>query len=182
MPAHRVRTEFTGIQGSPWLSTMYFGTVGSAADAVAAVGTFWTAVQGLMNNSVNWATLPEVEEIGVDGTLIGIESTTPETGSGGSATDVLPPMTQALVRWRTGAVFGNRELRGRTFIPGLTESAAVDGNLDPTDAATIQTAAAALIADIDSALVIWSREHAQQILVATASVWSQFASLRSRRD
>ena len=183
MPAWRVRTVFTGVQGSPWLSTLYFGTSGTAADAVTAVGVFWSAVDGLMASTVNWTTEADVEEIGVGGDLISVDQTTPAAGSGSAtASTLLPPATQGLIRWRTGAVFGNRELKGRTFIPGLTEGDSTDGLLTSASRTTIQNAASALIADVNSALIVWSRRYAQQILVATATVPEQFAVLRSRRD
>jgi hypothetical protein len=163
------------------MSTLYFGTASPAADAVSAVGTFWGTLDNLMYNQVDWATVAEVEEIGVGGELLGLESTTPETGTGSLAGDPLPWSTQGLIRWRTGAIIAGRELRGRTFVPGAMEAAS-DGNPTATFQANMQSAADALITDVNSELVIWSRTHGETRLVAVAGVWNQWSVQRSRRD
>ena len=180
----RIRTVFQGIQGAPWLSTMYFGEGASnlAQDAVTAVGAFWGAVDAHISNLVNWSTESDVAVISDLGVLTGVDSTTPATGSGAAVADPLPMATQGLVRWRTGLIVLGRELRGRTFVPGLTESAAVDGGLAAAVQSDIQTAADALMADVNSALVVWSRTHSVSATAQAATVWSQFAVQRSRRD
>jgi hypothetical protein len=170
------------VQGAPWLNTLYFGTAGTAANAVAAVGAFWGAVDAFIANDISWATLPDVDEIGVDGSLTGIDSVTPATGTGTDTAEMLPFASQVSIRWRTGAVIGGRELKGKTYIPGLCTASLDDGLLDSGAQAAIQTAADNLIGDVNSSFVIWSRVHAQQLLVAAATVDSDFAVLRSRRD
>lgn len=183
MALWRVRTEFVGVQGSPWLSTMYFGTVNSAAQSVNAVGVFWTAVDNAISSAVTWRTLADVDEIDVGGNLIGIASVTPQTGTGGAAGDRLPPATQGLITWRTGSIIGGRELKGRTFVPGIVENNSDAAGTPVAGVITIlQNAADALIADVNSALTIWSRQHAQVRLAAVASVSDKWAVLRSRRD
>lgn len=179
----RVRTEFVGVQGAPWLSTMLFGTVNSAQQSVNAVGAFWSAVDAAIATAVTWRTLPDVDEIDVDGNLIGVESTTVQTAGGALAGDRLPHATQALITWRTGAIIGGRELKGRTFIPGIGESHnSADGTLSSGLISILQAAGDALIADVNSAFTIWSPTHAQVRLATVASVRDQWAVLRSRRD
>lgn len=179
----RVTTVFTGVAGSPYFSIMHFGGVGqTGADAaVAAVGDFWTAIDQYMVTSLSWATEAEVENITPAGALQGVLVTTPETGSGGDAGQGLPPATQGLIRWRTGVIVSGRELRGRTFIPGLAETAS-DGGPQGTFVTDANAAAAALAAESVGELVVWSRTHAAAHPVISGTLWSEFAVLRSRRD
>jgi hypothetical protein len=181
----RYRTVFSGPQGSPWVSTMYSSGISQAeADAfVAAVGAFWGAVDALMNTGVTWATEAEVEIVDpITGDITGTLVTTPQTGAGATVTELLPRIAQAVVRWRTGIFVAGREVRGRTFIPGLTELANTTGQLTPATQTTIQTAADTLNGVVGPTLNIWSRTHGVTHPVATASVWSQFSYLGSRRD
>lgn len=181
---YRVRTVFTGVTGSPWLSTAFFDEAGGdASDAVAAVATFWSALDTRLHVDVAWSTEPDVEIVDeVTGNITGIIGVPPTAGTGALAGELAPPATQALVRWRTGSFVGGREIRGRTFIPGLNVTAIDDGNLAAAVQVVFQDAAAALIADVASILVIWSRANGAAAPVVSASVWSQFAVMRSRRD
>jgi len=186
----RVRTVFTGVPGTPWLSTMYFNdTGGTAQQAANAAGGYWGAIDALMGSQVDWATEADVSVINaVTGTLEGVESTTPLTGLGALATELIGFATQALCRWRTGTVVNGRNLRGRTFIPGLTTTSADDGQLISGHRVAIAAAAAALIADANSELVIWHRPNPDTgslglaAPVVTGTAWTEFAVMRSRRD
>lgn len=181
----RTRTVFEGPSGTPWLSTMYwFGDTQAEADAaIADLGVFWSAVDAGMSSTVTWRTEAEVFVINVGtGAVEEVLSTTPATGSGASAGDLLPRQSQMLVRWFTTTVVAGRRLRGRTFVPGITE--AFNGAGVPTSAfiTTVQTAANALLASATSSLLVWSRAHGVAAGAASANVWSQWANLRSRRD
>src|SRR5690349_17726483 len=129
----RVKFEFTGGDGGPWLSTMNFAgtTSTNAQDAADAVRTFWLAMQGLIHDTITGRVLPEVLIINdVTGNPEGIFSVTP-----GDPVDfvagqpILPEATQGLVRWRTGVFSGGHEIRGRTFIPGLTQNSNDQGSV-----------------------------------------------------
>ena len=183
----RVRTTFVGLTGAPYLSTMYFEDTGglTAANAVAAVGAFWGAIDNSLPNTLSWTTEAEVATIDFsNGQQTGLTSTTPQTGTGSIAATLHSPATQGLVRWRTGAFLGGRELRGRTFIPGMSTSVtnAATGAPNSTFLSAVNTAAAALIADANSTLLVWSRTKSAKSTVTSGSMWSQFAVLRSRRD
>lgn len=183
--SYRVRTVFNGPAGSPWLSTLYFDVAGgSAQQAANAAGAFFTAIQGLMSTTVTWATEPDVTTVNSAlGLATGSTPTTPVSGAGTVVTELLPRIAQGLVRWLTGSFPSGRQIRGRTFIPGLTESANTTGGVVVAgNRTTIQTAANNLIADANSTLNVWSRAHGTFYPVSTADVWTQFASLRSRRD
>jgi len=183
----RVRQTFSGVQGAPWLSTMFFTTAtedaSSAAAAVTAVGAFWTAIRSLMTTSVTWATQAQVDGIDVNGNHTGAWSTTPATNSGSAATNQLPQAVQMLCQWRTGTYVNNREVRGRTFIPGLVTGAmASTGLVLGTASTTVQTAINTLLGNATVHLCVWDRTHAGSAQVTSGTVWNQFAILRSRRD
>ena len=188
MPMLRVRTVFTGVTGSPWLNTLNFGSptqTGSQVDAdaaVAAVGAFWGAVDSVMGSSVSWATLPDVLFVGDDGVAAGAYATTPQTGTGGLVVELLPIATQGVVRLLTGVFIGGRQLRGRIFIPGLTENANNTGRMISTTQSTIAAAAATLNGVTTPPLAVWSKVGATVQPVTAVSVWEQFGVLRSRRD
>lgn len=181
----RVRTVFSGPQGTPWVNTLYFaGDTQTIADAaVADVGAFWGAVDALMNTGVTWATESEVEVVDeVTGNVTAVLVTTPQTGAGATVTELLPRIAQAVVRMRTGTFIGGREVRGRIFVPGLTELANTTGQVTAATLTTIQTAAQALMDSVNQQWVVWSRTHGVARLISSVSVWSQFSYLGSRRD
>jgi hypothetical protein len=195
----RVRTVFTVPPGTPWLSTMYFNGASQAlADAaVVDVGTFWGSVDALMNTAVSWATDADVAQLDEEtGDLETSYATTPQTGSGASAGDLLPLVAQALVRWRTAGVVNGRHVRGRSFVPGVTEAFASGGRPIAGALTTMTTAAGILVSSANSELAIWSRPFdgdptadppidprvGTTHTVTSGSPWSEFASMRSRRD
>lgn len=182
----RVRTVFTGPQGAPWVSTIHGNpgdTVAGAQNLVNAIGTFWGAVDAVMHTSVLWSTEAEVEDINVvTGDTEAVFTTTPATGAGATVTELLPRIAQAVVRFRTGVFVLGKEIRGRIFVPGLTELANTAGALTPATQSTIQSAAAALVADVTAQVGVWSKTHGQFQIPTSTSVWSQFAYLGSRRD
>lgn len=181
----RVRVQITGPAGSPWLATHYFlPSAGMTPDeAVAATGSFWNDCRVYMTTGATIASEAEVASVdALTGEVTGIDQTTPFSVTGASSADPLPPTVQGVVRWRTGTFVGGREIRGRTFIPGLTEAYSTNGVPTAGFLSGVQTAAAGLIADANSDLCIWSRAHQNDPLAVTASVWNQFGVLRSRRD
>jgi hypothetical protein len=184
----RVRTQFLGVTGSPWLNTLNFLGAGSAptqaeADlAVAKVGAFWGSVDNLMSTTVTWATLPDVAVIELDGVQTGAFSTTPATGAGSAADSILPFATQGLLRLLTNFFIGGRQLRGRIFIPGYTEASSNLGIPVVGATANWTAAGAVLAAATNPRLAVWSPTHTSASAVASTSAWGQWAVLRSRRD
>lgn len=183
----RVRVPMVStIGGGPYLATHYFihgDTQADANAAVSATGTFWGAVDAVMDSQISWSTEPDVAIINpVNGELTGILATTPAAGAGAIASDSVPLAAQALIRWLSAGFENGRRVRGRTFVPGLTTTANTNGRVSSGTQATILAAANAFIADAGSALAVWSRIHGAAYSVSTTTVWSEFATLRSRRD
>lgn len=181
---YRVQTVFTGVAGSPYYSTFHFSAgFGSASAAVAAAGGFWGVVDASLYNELTWDIPGEVEVINDEtGNIIAVENATPQNGTGALSAQPLPPATQGLLRWRTGSFVGGREIRGKTFVPGLTISAAADGQPTPTIITALENAATALVGSPSAQLVVYSRTNGTSAPVTASSAWGQFAVLRSRRD
>lgn len=183
---YRVNTVFSGpLVAGGGICRLYFDEAGgTAADAHAAVVSFFNAVDEVMSTQVAFTVEAEVELVNAaTGAITGIESTDAYSATGTGSGDPLPPATQGLVRWRTGAFVDGREVRGRTFLPGMLESLNDSAGKPNSGALTvINVAAGNLIGDGDSELVIYSRTKSLQATVVSGQAWSQWAQLRGRRD
>lgn len=183
---YRVRIVATGPVGSPWINTWFFNeSSGSAQDAVNATGLFYTHLSaGAFRDDMTWATEPDVSLINDDtGEIIGVDSTSPYSLVGTSVTDAVPTVAQVLLRLRTGTFINGRELRGRLFIPGITETRNdAIGDVDSVLVAAVNDAADEVIDDANSEWRVYSRTHSTSRAVAVGSCWSKWAVMRSRRD
>ena len=179
----RVTTVFSGVQGAPYYSNHYFPGTTTPAEAVEAIDEFWDGCASLIVDNCSWTVQGEVVDIDVtSGQPVGFTTITGANGAGTSAGQMLPPSTQMLVRWTTDQVINGRLLRGRTFIPALTETVSDFGRPDSSAIADALAAASALLVDTDSDVGVWSRTHGAFALTTGVSVWEEFAVLRSRRD
>lgn len=181
---YRIRTIFQNQPGVPYLSTLFFSeTGGTAAQAAAAAGSFYSAMDDILAGSVTWSFDGIVETVNpITGNILAITSVTPYSGLGVGSEEALPYATQGLVRWRTGEYVNGREIRGRTFLPCPPETMNADGVPSEAYTDTVDIAAAALLASANAELVVWSRVNQQQQAVTAFSTWPQWAILRSRRD
>lgn len=183
----RVRTVWLGVAGAPYYSNHYFtddALSTTAQDAVDAVDAFWTSIAGVIANTATYTVEGAVARIDdATGTLLGTWGVTSGTGTGTGSGELLPRSTQALVRWMTSSVVAGRTLRGRTFIPAMLENFNDSGGNPVSSVVSgLNTAAAALIADSGNELRVWSRTHGTSDVVTSATAWTQWAILRSRRD
>lgn len=182
---YRVRTIFTGPSGAPWVNTLFFAeSGGTAQDAANAVGDFWSNIDAIQSNAISWTTEADVVLVNEDtGLATGVTATTPVSGAGGASDEMLPVASQALIRLLTGVFNDGRQIRGRIFVPGLTETSNTTGGiLSGTAGVGLSDAVTNLIGDADSELVVWSRSGLQAHPAIAGTVWNQFAVLRSRRD
>jgi hypothetical protein len=189
----RVRTISTGVAGAPWYTNVYFeGSEASRAqDAVTSMGLFWTAIRILIHPSITMAVQADVPNIDpVTGDTLAYYSAVPQTITGNADGELLPPASQALVRLATSAVVANRRLKGRIFVPGFTEANSQNGNLSAFALGIIGPAAQEFATRASIRPVVWSRPAPDASPARTgdsapttgATVWNQFAVLRSRRD
>lgn len=184
--ALQVQFEITGNAGGPWLSTMHFSgtTLTNAQNAADAVRAFWVELQGAIHESLDGRIVPEVVIINdLTSEPTGLFTVTPgDPVSFTSGAAMLPVASQALVRWRTGVYDGGREIRGRTFIPGITTVNNNSGVPASGLLAALTTAAGNLVSDADSELTVYSRTKRVNAVVIGGTPWTEFATLRSRRD
>lgn len=184
---NRVRTVWAGVVGAPYYANHYFtddSTNVTAQAAIDAVDAFWTSIAGVIANTATYVvegTVARIDE--ATGTLLGNWGLTQGVGGGAGSGELLPRQTQALLRWLTPSVVGGRVLRGRTFIPALLEQFNDSGGNPVSSVVSgLNTAGAALIADPDCELRVWSRTHGTSDVVTSANAWTQWATLRSRRS
>ena len=167
MTISRVNVAWTGpaVRGGG-LTQLFFGSGSVDAQAcVDAVGDFLNTVKAHWNSS-NVATIdPIVTNIDeLTGDLEGIVSTSPPGPfTGTDSGDPIPPSSQGLVRWFTGQVANNHLIRGRTFMPAITENDSTLGKPTTGYITAVEAAADALIADADSELVVWHRPTSVEI-------------------
>lgn len=181
---YRITTEFTGVAGAPYFNTLHFlASAGTPTQAANAVRTFWNALQGNLADTLRGQVQTEVVTIdSATGEPNHVDSITSSQIVYTASNTMLPRASQGLVRLRTGHFVGGREIRGRIFIPCLTEVANDIGVPSSTIISTVNTAAAALIADVNCDWLVYSFLKKQAAAITSATMWSEWATLRTRRD
>lgn len=182
----RVTTRLNpSVGGGPWFSVQYFtGTTQTEADdAVTALTTFWNSVSSELQcggTAITGESVRLVDE--ASGQTIG-----DLTGTPGSValTGGLQPVTlvsQARLNLLTGVFVGGTQIRGKMFIPGISETRSDSGAPSATVLANLRTAALALMNNASTVWGVYSRTHRQFETITGISTYSQFSVLRSRRD
>jgi hypothetical protein len=183
----RTTTVWTTAQGSPYFTTLHYGGLAQAdADAALdATADLWEAIDTEMFAGIQWSVENDVPSIDpVTGDTIGMFTGTGRTGFGQGAGEVLPWATQGLFRWRTGVYLGGREIRGRSFIPGLRETSNTEGSPTPSMVTGLNTVLSTWLGGLPAGrkLTVWSRARGEAVDVNSGTMWSEWATLRSRRD
>lgn len=182
----RIRTIFTGVAGTPWYSNFYFDDDGTAAGVYQTkVLAFWTAlVPGHMRSGITATMVNPIPIMTAAGSIVSVVTGAGGSTNGSQSVDPLPPATQALLRLHTGVFEGGREIRGRVFVPGLTEADNSSAGVSSTLLADMSAAAASLqgSSGANGAWVVWSKKNASWAAITSWSGWNQFAVMRSRRD
>lgn len=183
----RVTVVTTSGQGSPYYANHFFGGE-TSGEAVAASN----AVRALYGSFDNWRPASIISTVDTE-----VHNVDPSTGqtteifvvptwteSGAHSAELLPWATQGLIRWRTGFFVNGRELRGRTFVPGLTEDFNVGGVPGGTLVTGIASAINTYVTTSTAAgdPVVYSPTHKVAAIMTTGNFWTQWAVLRSRRD
>lgn len=178
----RLRINWTGLnQGySIWHFTGSDDQTG-ADDAAAAAAVWLAAVDNFLSVAQGFQVDPEVLVVNpATGQTTGSFGVSSSPGTGADSNNPLPNAAMGLVRWRTGVYNDGRELRGRTFIPGITENSCdANGNLSDTARSAIAAASNDLNDTTD--FCVYSPTHHMQATPTNISVWQEFAYLRSRR-
>ena len=196
MAIMRVRTQLTGSQGLPGLSTVYAnGTTvtpsgADASDMVARVRAFWAAIAALLPASSIVLVSGQVDVIdpsnGALTSALSVAAPASVLGTGGAS---LPLAAAMLLTAETGLILNGRRFRGRTFVSPVSTAVNVGGLTTSGSRTTMTTAANnMLIGATSSVPVVWHRPKLPGPLggsaspVITYSVGSNFAILKSRRD
>jgi hypothetical protein len=119
------------------------------------------------------------------GDVFGVSPIDVLADTGDSATDPVTQASQALIRWRSGVYLNSREVRGRTFIPGILETYSTNGELDAGIVAGQAEEIEAFITSSGCVPVLWHRPKAiddgAMVPITSGSLWNEFAVLRRRR-
>lgn len=179
---HRISVVWTGAPGMPGTSTLYGHENGdSTRDQVNAVGTFLGTLAGSLDTRLTATVSGQVEIIdSTNGDITSVDDTGTDVVV--EMTDTAQPLpftSQLLIQFRTGTFFGGRELRGRLFIPGFCEDGNVDGSPDPDVVSGVASSANTMVGH---GFAVYSPTKRQWASISAATVWNQWAVLRSRRD
>jgi hypothetical protein len=193
----RLRVQLGGDTVGQGLATFHFvgdDTTSGATAAATAVSAFMTALNPIRPAYGTWAILPDVQEISVgDNKVSDSFAVTATAGTGTNGATQLPFTTQGLIRLRTGVFVNGRELKGRLFIPGPSQTSNANGAPTSTYVSTLNSAATNLMGATGPDWAVYSRPFegsvrdpnprlGQAASLSSATCWSKWAVLRSRRD
>jgi hypothetical protein len=185
---HRVKMLLSGaaLPGGG-LATHYFDYPSSAAQtALDAATSLWGQFCTYMCPDLHVVADAIVDQVDpADGAIFGVTACSPESLAGASANDCITQASQMLVQWRTGQYLNGREVRGRTFVPGVTENYSTSGELAPAVLASLPANLDAFINASGAVPVIWHRPGphgaGSAVPIALGTLWTEFAVLRGRR-
>lgn len=182
MAAFRVRTVFTGVAGSPWVSNLYWDEsfAATAEDAHDATVDFWAALRSVITQAASYTVEAEVVRYLTPDTIVSFHAVTPVSNTCTAAGDMLPSQNQGLISWASSQIHNNRRITGRTFIPGPVESSS--SNMGRPEGAYMTALGNAVSAISGRGLVIPSRAANAFANVTVAQPRGYWAVLRSRRD
>lgn len=181
----RVPVFWSGLQTQGGGLTNFFfdPSAGTPAQAVTAVVNFLLATDDRRVVGCDWACGTDVDTLDIGtGTLLSTVSFAPAIGHGVDAGDPLPPTVQGLLQLVTPAITAGRVLRGRIFLPASSETWNIGGVPLAAYRNDYEAAAATMIGLANADWVVWSRTHGVTASVTSATLWTKWASLRSRRD
>lgn len=195
MTLYQVRVNWTGPFGATDSVHHFDLAGGTQQQAATAVMNMWQSIDNALHSSVSWSLDTDVRGLNEqNGNLVAMYSVS-SASSVGTGTGDYVDLLQGLLVWNTGVVADGRLLRGRTFIPGITE-ASVDTTGRPTSgfASVVNTAASTLISDAVSTPVVWHRpkyegEAGNRVLVrngdfepiTTGALKNRFSFMSGRR-
>lgn len=184
----RMRVAWTGtpVPGGG-VSTFYALPTTTVSAWQTAVKTFFSSCSNFIANGITW-TIPANGDTIDDTTghltgawTNGTDQTTTSGTSGSFAAGV-----GMLVRWKTGSIYHNRRIQGRTFLlPVASNLYEADGTILNSQITLAQNAANAYVATPNIFPVVWSRPGKKgpgsSFGINSAQAMDKVAVLRSRR-
>lgn len=182
----RTKTVWTGSAGAPYYTENYWqgdADVAHANDAILALNAFFFTLAGYVTNTLSYTIDGDVDVIDIStGQITSVLAGTPVTFTGSASGEKLPPFTQGLLRMTTGLYLAGRQVRGRMFLPGMVETSNTAAGVPLTAMVTAIDAAGVTLAADSAGFSVYSRTRHAAATVTGATMWTQWASLRSRRD
>lgn len=178
----RLRLNWTG--ASSGFSILHFaGTLSGAQDAADAAALWWDEINDRFPTTQAMRVDPEVAEINeATGQTTGTTSVTTAAIAGTTGTTQVPQASMVLMRWRTGQFVGGREIRGRTFIPGLSLGELTAGGEVRQQALDDFNGAVTQLTSAEPQFVIYSPTTGGSASVTSGDCWVELAVMRSRRE
>jgi hypothetical protein len=185
---YEVLTRWSGSNAADSMVTvMNFTDAVPISDIRGTLADFWTTVSNQLSASTTWS----IDESGrefdaASGQTTGLWSDPAAKSGAGSVTGDGPVSNASmmLLQWRTGLYRNGRELRGRSFIPGLAVNRLTGGEVSNATRAAIQTSLNSNII-ANGYLEIWSRPKGgspgTSATVVAGTIWNEMAVLRGRR-
>lgn len=182
----RIRLVWTGVAGAPYYTSLYFTADVSSGGAAAthdAVADAFTLLRPVWSSGLTATVESEILTIDSStGDAVSAQSVPAVAIVGTAANALMPRATQGLVRLRTGVFQNGRRLNGRLFVPGVTISANNAGVPSVSYQTSLRDALQPL-ANLESPeWLVWSRLTGNVAAITQVAPWTEFASLRSRRD
>lgn len=208
LPIIKVKIDWSGFQGAPGLTALYFRDFEGGDDqvpfmqqAVTKVELFTTEVAKVIPSGVTLKVANDCELIDANtGDLLDVRTVATAAGKSNSSYvgQSYAAAAGAVINWRTASVHRNRRVKGRTFIvPIAGNSFESNGTLN---GGTVNTLIAATVPLLNTATSpdfgIWSRPKRTKnpdgsvtttpdgtwSVATSASVPDMSAVMRSRRD
>lgn len=178
--------DWTTHAGNRFRSVMYFDRGISVASQRGALETWLDNMAGALDNNCQYSIETAGREVdNATGALTGVWTDATVRGGVGSVVgECVADSTQVLVTWNTGTIAGGRFLRGRTFIPMLSNAQMVSGNTSAILRSTWDAHHTAFLA-ANVGFQVWHRpvDKAGGVvaLAGTGTTGLELAVLRRRR-
>lgn len=180
-----VKTTFTGGPAGDWLNQFRIDRLlgGTAQDSIDIVQSFWDYMKTSMSSVLSFEVHGDVEILDpITGGPTGIDQATARTGVCSDVGDPLPWQTQARIIWNTGVWVNNRQVRGSTFVPGLTENSNTNQGVPSSTFLGYLATAGLLISNATTATPgVYSRKHHNTYPIVSQTIPARWSVLRTRR-
>jgi hypothetical protein len=182
----KVDVLWTGLAGGPYYTQFFFGHEPSQATPIAAAlrTTLFGFNVRLMSPMI---AAIQPEQVVIDTatgkpTATEVAAAQTDVAFGGTGT-TLPTVDQVVMRLKTAVFNGGRRLQGRIFLPGIPSGGNNLGRLDSVYKSSFDASFGNLITNTATIgkFAVWSRKNHMWASVESATAWSEFGIMRSRR-